>query len=89
MMEFEEDVHLENALPSGRNHKGNLFGIQWQRYDPDAPYPDLVKAVAHMAFDVEDLQSVLVGQKVIVQPNSPVEGLVVAFIEVDGLLLNR
>ncbi|MEP3036211.1 MAG: hypothetical protein ABJO67_17905 [Pseudoruegeria sp.] len=55
MMEFEGDVHLKNALPSGRIHKGNPFGIQWQRYDPDAPYPDLVKAVAHMAFDVEDI----------------------------------
>lgn len=35
------------------------------------------------AFEVEDLEAALEGQRVIIEPNSPSEG-VVAFIEVRG-----
>lgn len=39
---------------------------------------------AHVAFEVEDLDEALVGQEVIVPPNSPSEGGTVAFIRVAG-----
>lgn len=51
----------------------------------DAPYPDLVKTVPHVAFEVENMDGALKGQKVIIKPNSPSEGLTVAFIEVNGV----
>jgi hypothetical protein len=60
------------------------FGIQWQRYWEDAPYPELVKTVPHVAFEVEELDAALAGQKVLIPPNSPSPGVVVAFIEVNG-----
>lgn len=63
------------------DHTNNPYGIQWQRYWEDAPYPDLVKSVPHVAFEVDDLESELVGKNVIIQPNSPSKGLIVAFIE--------
>jgi hypothetical protein len=66
------------------DHLNNPFGIQWQRYDADAPYPELVKTVAHVAFEVDDLGAAIAGQNVIIEPNSPSSGVVVAFIEVDG-----
>jgi hypothetical protein len=62
----------------------NLFGIQWQRYWEDAPYPELVKTVAHVAFEVDDLDAALEGQKIIIPPNSPSDGVLVAIIEVKG-----
>ncbi len=78
----EQDLpHLKMTVS---DHQANPFGIQWQRYWPDAPYPELVKTIPHVAFEVEDIQQALKGQKVIIQPNSPSEGLIVAFIEVDG-----
>jgi hypothetical protein len=43
-----------------------------------------VKTVAHVAFEVDDLQAALQGQKVIIEPNSPSRGVLVAFIEVNG-----
>jgi hypothetical protein len=55
-----------------------------QRYDPDAPYPDLVKTVAHVAFEVDDLERALTGEHVIIAPNNPAPGVVVAFIEAVG-----
>jgi hypothetical protein len=45
------------------DHLSNPFGIQWQRYWDDAPYPDLVKTVPHVAFEVDDLAAALEGQK--------------------------
>ena len=66
------------------DHENNPFGIQWQRYWEDAPYPDLVKTIPHVAFEVDDLDAALEGQRVIIKPNSPSEGVTVAFIEVNG-----
>ena len=66
------------------DHKNNAYGIQWQRYGADAPHPDLVKTVPHVAFEVDDLGAALHGQNVIIAPNSSIEGLIVAFIEVNG-----
>lgn len=61
------------------------FGIQWMRFEAEAPYPELVLTVPHIAFEVDDLKLALLGQKVIVAPNSPSEGLTVAFIEENGV----
>jgi hypothetical protein len=81
---FDGEIPLPKLAMTVSDHKNNPFGIQWQRYDANAPYPDLVKTVPHVAFEVDDLQSALAGQNVIIQPNSPIKGLVVAFIEVNG-----
>jgi len=50
------------------------------RYDHDAPLPAIVKAVPHIAFEVDDLAAELVGRDVIIEPNSPSDGVLVAFI---------
>lgn len=81
---FQGEIRLPHLKMTVSDHENNPFGIQWQRYWEDAPYPDLVKTVPHVAFEVDDLAEALAGQNVIVQPNSPSEGLTVAFIEVNG-----
>jgi len=81
---FEGEIDLPDLKMTVSDHENNPFGIQWQRYWEDAPYPDLVKLVPHVAFEVDDLESALIGQNIIIQPNSPSDGVVVAFIEVNG-----
>lgn len=81
---FEGEIELPHLKLTVSDHQNNPFGIQWQRYWDEAPYPELVKTVAHVAFEVEDLDSALAGQKIIIQPNSPSPGVIVAFIEVNG-----
>jgi len=81
---FEGEIALPHLKITVSDHQGNPFGIQWQRYWADAPYPDLVKTIPHVAFEVADLDAALEGQKVIIKPNSPSEGVTVAFIEVNG-----
>jgi hypothetical protein len=81
---FEGEIPLPHLRVTVSDHRNNPFGIQWQRYWEGAPYPDLVKTVAHVAFEVDDVQAAIKGQKVIIEPNSPSRGVVVAFIEVNG-----
>ncbi|OMH29071.1 VOC family protein [Motiliproteus sp. MSK22-1] len=81
---FDGEIDLPHLKMTVSDHKNNLYGIQWQRYWDGAPYPELVKTVPHVAFEVDDLDAELAGKKVIIQPNSPSEGLRVAFIEVNG-----
>ena len=55
------------------------------RYKSDNPLPEIVKTVPHLAFQVDDLDKVLENKNVIIKPNSPSEGVVVAFILADGV----
>jgi len=81
---FEGEIDLPHLKMTVSDHENNPYGIQWQRYWADAPYPELVKTVPHVAFEVDDLMVELEGKKVIIEPTSPSEGLMVAFIEVNG-----
>ncbi|MEM9949664.1 MAG: hypothetical protein AAF810_26830 [Cyanobacteria bacterium P01_D01_bin.36] len=81
---FDGEIDLPHLKMTVSDHENNPFGIQWQRYWENAPYPELVKTIPHVAFEVEDLQAAIKGQKVLIQPNSPSAGLLVAFIEVNG-----
>ena len=81
---FDGEIPLPHLKITVSDHLNNPFGIQWQRHWEDAPYPDLVKSVAHVAFEVDDLVEALEDQQVIIEPNSPSPGVTVAFIEVNG-----
>jgi len=81
---FEGEIDLPHLKITVSDHENNPYGIQWMRFWPDAPYPELVKTVPHAAFKVADLSAALQDQKVIIEPNSPSVGWTVAFIEVNG-----
>ena len=81
---FEGEIDLPHLKMTVSDHENNPYGIQWQRYWDDCSLPELVKTVAHVAFVVDDLEKEIEGKNVIIKPNSPSEGLMVAFIEVNG-----
>jgi hypothetical protein len=58
--------------------------IEWLRFEPGTTMPPLLQTTAHVAFTVDNLEAALAGQKVIVAPFAPMEGLRVAFIEDAG-----
>jgi hypothetical protein len=78
----------ERYLPRLRVHVSGYetspYGIEWMRFDADCPVPELVRTVPHVAFEVDDLEAELVGREVLIPPNSPSEGVRVAFIVDDG-----
>ena len=67
------------------DHESNPFGIQWMRFEADCPLPELVKEVPHVAFEVDDLEQALAGHEILIEPNSPSEGVVVAFVVCDAV----
>ena len=81
---FEGEIDLPHLKLTVSDHLSNPYGIQWQRYWQDAPYPEVVKSVPHVAFEVENLDAALEGEEVIIDPNSPSPGVRVAFILVQG-----
>lgn len=78
------EVYLREYKAFCTDHEDNPFGIQWMRFEPDCPLPDLVKTVPHVAFEVDDLARALEGREILIEPNSPSEGVLVAFVVCDG-----
>lgn len=60
------------------------FGIEWMRFGPSATVPKIVRTVPHVAFEVDDLEEALQGREILIAPNSPSEGVRVAFIVENG-----
>lgn len=81
---FDGEIPLPHLMMTVSDHLNNPFGIQWQRYWDGASYPDLVKTMPHVAFEVDDLAAALTSHRVIIELNSPSRGVTVAFIEVSG-----
>jgi hypothetical protein len=81
---LNDEVHLKHLKVYVSGYGRNPYGVEWMRYEDDAPYPTLVKTVPHIAFEVGDLAEAIRGKKVIIEPNSPSPGVLVAFIEDNG-----
>lgn len=79
-----EETYLDQLKIHVTDHKSNPYGVQWMRFDSDCPLPDLVKKVPHVAFQVANLKEAILGKDVIIKPNSPSPGVMVAFIVEDG-----
>lgn len=62
----------------------STYGIEWMKFDDDCPVPELVKTVPHVAFVVDKLSEALKGKEILIEPNSPSEGVMVAFIVDNG-----
>lgn len=78
------ETHLASHGVFCTDHERNPFGIQWMRYEAGCALPEIVKTLPHVAFEVDDLQQAIAGQEILIAPNSPSEGVVVAFVLCDG-----
>lgn len=82
---LKDEIHLKHLKIYVSGFGKNPYGIEWIRYEKDAPYPELVKTRPHVAFEVNDLKEAIKEKNVIIQPNSPSPGVIVAFIEDNGV----
>ena len=80
----EGEEHLPHLKIRVVSYDSNPYGIEWMRFDPDCPIPDLVKTVPHVAFEVDDLAAEIAGKDILIPPDSPSPGVTVAFIVHDG-----
>ncbi len=81
---LKDERHLKHLKMYVSGYAKSPYGVEWTRYENDAPYPELVKTVPHVAFEVDSIHEAIRGKKVIIEPNSPSPGVIVAFIEDNG-----
>lgn len=79
-----EETYLERYDIYCTDDTASAFGIQWMRYGPQCDLPELVRTLPHVAFEVDDLEAEMAGHEILIAPNSPSAGVVVAFIKESG-----
>ena len=60
------------------------YGVEWMRFEPDSPLPEIIRTVPHVAFEVDDLEAALQGREMIFPPGSPSDGVRSAMIIHNG-----
>jgi hypothetical protein len=60
------------------------YGLEWMRFEPGSPVPEIIQNVPHLCFEVDDLEAALEGKEILTPPNSPSEGVRVAMILHNG-----
>lgn len=80
----EGEEYLEQYKMYVSGYETSAYGVEWMRFEPGSPVPKLVQMVPHVAFAVDDLEAELVGKEILIEPNSPSEGVIVAFIVENG-----
>lgn len=63
----------------------NAYGVQWERFDADSPFPEVIRQRPHVAFEVDDMDRYLEGEELLVAPYAEAPGVTSAFISVLGL----
>ena len=80
----ENETYLPEYKMYVSGYEENPYGVEWMRFEPEAPLPELVKTVPHVAFEVDDIEAAIKGKEVLIPPNSPSQGIIVAFIVDNG-----
>lgn len=75
-----DEMHIPRLKIHTASFETSPCGVQWMRFDEDAPYPEIIQTLPHVAFEVDDLDAALIGREILVAPNSPSEGARVAMI---------
>ena len=78
------EKYLEEFKMYVSGYENSPYGIEWMRFEADSPLPELVKTIPHIAFEVDDLVAAIEGKDILIKPNSPSEGISVAFIVDNG-----
>ena len=58
--------------------------IEWLRFEPGSPMPELLKTMAHIAYKVDDIEAEMAGRDVLLEPFEPAKGVTVAFVIEEG-----
>ena len=78
------EQYLEDFKMYVSGFQTSPYGIEWIRFEHDSPVSELVRTVPHVAFEVDDLDTVLEGKRLISNVSSPSRGVKVAMIVDNG-----
>ena len=77
----EDRPHIKLSYLPG---KYNNYGVEWLRFHEGNPNPDVILDYPHVAFEVDDIDQAIVGEKVIYHSGRDDPAITVVFIEVGG-----
>jgi hypothetical protein len=77
------ETYLEEAKVYLTDPESNPYRIEFLRFEPDSPMPEVVKTKPHAAFVVDSIEDSLQGQNVVIPPFDATDTLRVAFL-MDG-----
>jgi len=80
----DNEIYLDKYKMYVSGYESSEFNIEWMRILPESKLPKIVKEIPHIAFEVNNLQEAIKDKKVIIEPNSPSDEYIVAFIEENG-----
>lgn len=81
----KNEIYLKKYKMYVSGYEESHYGVEWMRFEPDSPLPELVKTVPHVAFEVDDVEAAIQGKEVLIPPNSPSKSIIVAFIVDNGV----
>jgi hypothetical protein len=79
-----DETYLEEFRVFVSGYDSSPFHVEWMRFEPGSPVPEIIRTLPHVAFEVDDLREAIAGKEVLIKPNSPSEGVRVAFIVENG-----
>ena len=78
------ETYLEEFKVYVSGYDTSPFKIEWMRFEENSPTPELVKTIPHVAFEVDYLLKAIEGKEILIKPNSPSPGVMVAFVVNNG-----
>ena len=79
------EVWVESTRVWVTDPEKHRYKVEFLRYEPDSPVTGPIRELPHMAWQTDDLEREIQGERVILGPFEPYEGLRVVFIEKDGV----
>ena len=77
----KNEIYNEEFDTYSTDIKSNPYGIAWMRCEEKCTFPDIIKKVPHLGFEVDNIEEAIRGKEILVKPFSPSHGGVkVAFI---------
>lgn len=79
------DAYLENLKLHIQEYENDPFGIEWMKFEPGSPMPEIIQKRPHVAFVVNDLAKATKGYELLVPVSEPRPGMKTCFIVHKGI----
>ncbi len=82
-VQSENEIYLEGGRVYITDPESHPYKIEYLRFEPGSPMPEILKTTCHAAFMVDSIEEALAGKEVVMEPFDATETLTVAFFK-DG-----
>lgn len=79
-----DEIYVPETRVHVTNPSHHPYRVEYLRFEPDSPVKGPLRDQPHMAFEVDNLETALDGEQVLLGPFRAMEGLQVAFVLKDG-----